>query len=257
MCKKIAEFYNKYSVVFSIVGFLMTIGSICLTIWISKQAVTLPQKELSCMTTSNNNLVLMLNDDNNLKLVYGDREVSKPYITSIVVQNTGAYAITNEDFLRPFLISFDKNDDILAVNIGECSNSYIKDEVLNNSEFSNQTLSIDNFFLNQGEMFTVDIVSDGILSTINFDTRLNGISKLNLIDVKPNQTAYVIFTPNMALFLLGISILCVVSSIVLIILILIKNRKDRYLYEYLESAIKRTICKENESNKSTKSNEPN
>ena len=83
--KENTDFYNKYSVAFNIISFLVAIGSICLTIWISKQPVTLPQKELSCITTNSKSLVLMLGNDSNLKLLYGEREVSKPCITSIVI----------------------------------------------------------------------------------------------------------------------------------------------------------------------------
>lgn len=162
MRKIVVDFYNKHSVTLNIVGLLLTIGSVCLAIWISKQPVTLSQKELSCITTSSKSLVLMLGNDSNLKLLYGEHEVSKPCIASIVVQNTGAYPIKNTDFLRPFSIVLGRTDKILSVNIGDCSNRYIKEEVVENSDFSNQQLTIDNFLLNPGEMFTVDIISDGV-----------------------------------------------------------------------------------------------
>lgn len=181
MIKAIANFYNKHSAVLGIVSLLISVGSIFLAIWISKQPVTLPNKELSCITTNSRSLVLMLNNDSNLKLMYGDNEVSNPCITSIVIQNTGAYPIDNSDFIQPFSVIFEGTDKILSINIEDCSNEYIRDEIVQNSAFSNQTLTIDSFLLNPGEMFTIDIISDGGISNIKFDQRLEGISQLNLV----------------------------------------------------------------------------
>lgn len=124
----------------------------------------------------------MLNNDSNLKLMYGDNEVSNPCITSIVIQNTGAYPIDNSDFIQPFSVIFEGTDKILSINIEDCSNEYIRDEIVQNSAFSNQTLTIDSFLLNPGEMFTIDIISDGGISNIKFDQRLEGISQLNLVN---------------------------------------------------------------------------
>ena len=97
MIKAIENFYDKHSTGFGIVSLLigavslfLGVGSLFLAIWISKQPVTLPKKELSCITTNSRSLVLMLNSDSNLKLMYGDKEVSNPCITSIVIQNTGS-----------------------------------------------------------------------------------------------------------------------------------------------------------------------
>lgn len=182
MIKAIANFYNKHSAVLGIVSLLISVGSIFLAIWISKQPVTLPNKELSCITTNSRRLVLMLNNDSNLKLMYGDNEVSNPCITSIVIQNTGAYPIDNSDFIQPFSVIFEGTDKILSINIEDCSNKYIRDEIVQNSAFSNQTLTIDSFLLNPGEMFTIDIISDGGISNIKFDQRLEGISQLNLVN---------------------------------------------------------------------------
>lgn len=182
MIKAIANFYNKHSAVLGIVSLLISVGSIFLAIWISKQPVTLPNKELSCITTNSRSLVLMLNNDSNLKLMYGDNEVSNPCITSIVIQNTGAYPIDNSDFIQPFSVIFEGTDKILSINIEDCSNEYIRDEIVQNSAFSNQTLTIDSFLLNPGEMFTIDIISDGGISNIKFDQRLEGISQLNLVN---------------------------------------------------------------------------
>lgn len=247
MRKKITDFYNKYSVAFNIISFLVAIGSICLTIWISKQPVTLPQKELSCITTNSKSLVLMLGNDSNLKLLYGEHEVSKPCITSIVVQNTGAYPITNTDFLRPFSIVLGETDKILSVNIGDCSNRYIKEEVVENSDFSNQQLTIDNFLLNPGEMFTVDIISDGGIPLINFDYRLEGISELNLIN---NPSGQIILTrkenPGSILPFIAIPCLMVVAVIVVIAIVTkIINKRNTAMFDRLEAAIKNEIQEEN------------
>ena len=124
----------------------------------------------------------MLNSDSNLKLMYGDNEVSNPCITSIVIQNTGSYPIDNSDFMQPFSVIFGDTDKILSINIEDCSNEYIRDEIVQNSTFSSQKLTIDSFMLNPGEMFTIDIISDGGIPNIKFDQRLEGISQLNLVN---------------------------------------------------------------------------
>ena len=241
MRKKITDFYNKYSVAFNIISFLVAIGSICLTIWISKQPVTLPQKELSCITTNSKSLVLMLGNDSNLKLLYGEREVSKPCITSIVIQNTGAYPITNSDFFE-----------ILSVNIGDCSNQYIREEVVENSSFSNQKLTIDNFLLNPGEMFTVDIISDGGIPLINFDYRLEGISKLNLINNPSNQ---IILTrkENPVSILPFLVLLCLIVVAVIIVMVIVMkklNKRDAAMFDRLEAAIRKEMQEENQHEQS-------
>ena len=159
----------------------------------------------------------------NLKLLYGEREVSKPCITSIVIQNTGAYPITNSDFLRPFIIAFGETDEILSVNIGDCSNQYIREEVVENSSFSNQKLTIDNFLLNPGEMFTVDIISDGGIPLINFDYRLEGISELNLINNPSNQ---IILTrkENPVSILPFLVLLCLIVVAVIIVMVIVMKK---------------------------------
>ena len=252
MRKKITDFYNEYSVAFNIISFLVAIGSICLTIWISKQPVTLPQKELSCITTNSKSLVLMLGNDSNLKLLYGEREVSKPCITSIVIQNTGAYPITNSDFLRPFIIAFGETDEILSVNIGDCSNQYIREEVVENSSFSNQKLTIDNFLLNPGEMFTVDIISDGGIPLINFDYRLEGISELNLINNPSNQ---IILTrkENPVSILPFLVLLCLIVVAVIIVMVIVMkklNKRDAAMFDRLEAAIRKEMQEENQHEQS-------
>ena len=252
MRKKIADFYNKYSVAFNIISFLVAIGSICLTIWISKQPVTLPQKELSCITTNSKSLVLMLGNDSNLKLLYGEREVSKPCITSIVIQNTGAYPITNSDFLRPFIIAFGETDEILSVNIGDCANQYIREEVVENSSFSNQQLTIDSFLLNPGEMFTIDIISDGGIPLIKFDQRLEGISDLNLVDNPSSQVLLVRKKEPAEIFpfAVGLGLIAVIIIVAIVIIIQKVNKHDKLMFDRFEAALRQEIYKENEHDRS-------
>lgn len=255
MRKKIADFYNKHSVAFNIVSLLVALGSICLSIWISKQPVTLPQKELSCITTSSKSLVLMLNNDSNLKLLYGNREVSKPCITSVVVQNTGAYSITNSDFLRPFSIIFGETDEILSVNIGDCSNQYIREEIVKNSDFSNHQLTIDSFLLNQDEMFTIDIISDGGISLIRFDQRLEGISDLNIVN-NPSSQVFLVRKQEPAKTFLSTAVFGLIAVIVIVVIVTIViiiqkiNKHDKLMFDRIEAALRQEIYKENEHNQS-------
>lgn len=252
MRKRIVDFYNKHSVTFNIVSLLITIGSVCLAIWISKQPVTLPQKQLSCITTNSKSLVLMLGNDSNLKLLYGEREVTKPCMTSIVIQNSGAYPITNSDFLKPFSIVFQDEDKILSINITDCSNQYIKEEVIENSRFENQQLTIDNFLLNPGEMFTVDIISDGGIPLIRFDHRLEGISELNLIN-NPSGQIILTRTENPVSILPFLVLLCLMVVAVIIVMVIVMkklNKRDTAMFDRLEAAIRKEMQEENQHEQS-------
>lgn len=239
MKNKVVAFYKKHSDAFNIVSLFIAIGSLCFAIWVSKQPVTLPSKELSCMTTNSKSLVLMLNNDKNLKLLYGEREVTKPCITSIIVQNTGAYPITNTDFLQPFSIVFGETDKVLSINIGECSNQYIREEIVKNSDFSNQRLTISSFLLNPGEMFTVDIISDGSIPLIRFDQRLEGISKLNLVDNSSKQILLVRKTESANVFPLIIMFGLIVLIIIFAFIIIKKiNKQEKQMLDRLEASTK-------------------
>lgn len=244
MKNQVVAFYNRHSVAFNIVSLLIAIGSLCFAVWVSKQPVTLPSKELSCITTSSKSLVLMLNNDKNLKLLYGEREVTKPCITSIIVQNTGAYPITNTDFLQPFSIVFGETDEILSINIGECSNQYIREEIVKNSDFSNQRLNISSFLLNPGEMFTVDIISDGSIPLIRFDQRLEGISKLNLVDNSSKQILLVRKTESANI--LSIIIMFGLIALIIILAIVIKksDKQEKQMFDRLEALTKQHSSKE-------------
>lgn len=245
MKNKVVAFYKRHSDAFNIVSLLIAIGSLCFAVWVYKQPVTLPSKELSCITTSSKSLVLMLNNDKNLKLLYGEREVTKPCITSVIVQNTGAYPITNTDFLQPFSIVFGETDEILSINIGECSNQYIREEIVKNSDFSNQRLTISGFLLNPGEMFTVDIISDGSIPLIRFDQRLEGISKLNLIDDSSKQILLVRKTESTNIFPFIIIFVLIVLIIILAFIIIIKkiNKQEKQMFDRLEASTKQHSSK--------------
>ena len=250
MRKKIVDFYNKHSATFNIVSLLIGIGGICLTIWVSQQPVTLPQKELSCVTTSSRSLVLMLNNDSNLKLLYGDREVSNPCMTSIVIQNTGAYPIKNTDFSRPLSIIFGETDEILSINIGDCSNQHIREEVVENSDFSNQQLTINSFLLNSGEMFTIDIISDGGIPLIRFDQRLEGISDLNLVD-KPTSLVFRVRKKEPAeifpsTVILGLAAAIIIAIVAIVSSIQKMNKHDKLMFDRFEDSLQQEIYKDNE-----------
>ncbi len=91
---KIKYLCEKHAAIISIISFIVGIGSIVIAIWISKQPIILPEKELTCILLDARNVLYSTVNDENIKLYYRDVEIDNPYIVIIHVENTGAYSCT-------------------------------------------------------------------------------------------------------------------------------------------------------------------
>lgn len=142
----------------------------------------LPQKELTCTLNYSQKLITNNTNDDSFKIMYDDKEVTDPYIFSITISNTGDYAIENEDFKRAFSIDFTGSASIIKASIIEADNKDIWDEVLSNSNIDGTELVFSDFFLNQGESFTMNIITNQKPTKINYSPRIEGIPSITLVN---------------------------------------------------------------------------
>lgn len=143
-------------------------------------ASNIPQKELTCTLDYVYPMITRKSSDNRLQLLYGGEPVSAPYVYGITVANTGAYAVTNEDFKDDFAINFHGSSQLVYVQVVKSSNGAITEEVLSNARVDGITLSITDFYLNSDESFEIYLIVDGKPDTINYHSRISGISQLIL-----------------------------------------------------------------------------
>ena len=110
MRAKIHDFLKKYLgltiIISAIVG---AIFSWAVTWILPSRDVTasnIPQKELTCTLAYSYPMIARKSSDNKLQLLYDGEPVNAPYVYGITIANTGAYAVTNDDFKDPFLLIF-------------------------------------------------------------------------------------------------------------------------------------------------------
>lgn len=88
-------------------------------------------------------------------------------------------------------------------------------------------------------MFTVDIISDGSIPLIRFDQRLEGISKLNLVDNSSKQILLVRKTESANVFPLIIMFGLIVLIIIFAFIIIKKiNKQEKQMLDRLEASTK-------------------
>ncbi len=236
---KIKSLYEKYAVWINILSVMLAIGGIFLTLYISKQPVKLPQKELTCTLVDTKNLILRLTNDDKFKILYGPKGIKNPYLTIINIHNSGLHTIDNSDFKIPFSIQFTGSEQILSINIDKASNQHIIDEIIGNSDLTNQKLMITDFMLNADESFNINIISDGKISNIQYDFRLAGISELNLIKNYESQYFVVRRKSREESKLFPIFIMGTVVIIVTIVIIFLtveqkklKKQRKKFIEQY-------------------------
>lgn len=100
-------------------------------------------------------MIIRRSSDNRLQLLYDGEPVSSPYVYGITVTNTGAYAVTNEDFKDTFSIDFSGSKQLVYAQVIKSSNGTITEEVLSNAKIEGTILSISNFYLNTDESFVI------------------------------------------------------------------------------------------------------
>ena len=187
----------------------------------------LPHKELTCTLDFSYQMITRRVLDGSLQVFYDGKEVESPYIYSITLENTGDYSISNEDFKEEFSILFSGSKQIVQARVLKSSSQSISDDVLAGANVSGNKLTIDDFYLNTGESFTIHIVSDGKPDDIIYHARISDISTLTLRNTpKEKRDARL---RVMAYFV--ISFVCVIS-VVIVTLIILERRTIRKMEEY-------------------------
>lgn len=156
-------------------------------------------------------MIIKKSSDSNLQLLYGGEPVSSPYVYGITITNTGAYAVSNEDFKEAFSIDFSGSSQLVYAQVVKSSNGTIKEEVLSNATIEGTVLNIADFYLNTDESFGVYLIADGKPDTISYHSRISGISRLTLRNSPKEKHDDQIKT---AIFLSLIPILFAVGSII-------------------------------------------
>lgn len=184
MKTKIREFLRKYLGLTIIISALLgAIFSWAVTWILPSRDVTasnIPKKELTCTLDYFYPMVARKSADANLQLLYGGKPVNSPYVYGITITNTGAYAVTNEDFKDAFSIDFSGSSQLVYAQVVKSSNGTIIEEVLSNAKTEGTILSITDFYLNTDESFGVYLIVDGKPDTISYHSRISGISELIL-----------------------------------------------------------------------------
>ena len=174
-------------------------------------ASNIPQKKLTCTLDYSYPMIIKKSSDSNLQLLYGGEPVSSPYVYGITITNTGAYAVSNEDFKEAFSIDFSGSSQLVYAQVVKSSNGTIKEEVLSNATIEGTVLNIADFYLNTDESFGVYLIADGKPDTISYHSRILGISRLTLRNSPKEKHDDQIKT---AIFLSLIPILFAVGSII-------------------------------------------
>ena len=234
--KRINAISQKYGGILTIIGLALSIGAIIFSVYVSKQAVeanNIPRKELTCILNYSEKLITRNTSDNSFKIFYKETEISEPYIFSITVQNTGDYAIANDDFRRDFSIDLLDCNRIINASVIESTNQSVFEEILTNSAIDNTRLSITNFFLNPGESFTVHIISDGKPSSIRYSARIEDIPNLTIRNLTSEKIESLkqrrnnFFTIILVFALIAVCALAIWSFVE-------KKRFEKMLFKYKE-----------------------
>lgn len=184
MRTKICDFLKKYLGLTIIVSAIVGAVFSWAVNWILPSpdiaASNIPQKELTCTLNYFYPMITRKSSDNRLQLLYEGEPVNAPYVYGITVANTGAYAVTNEDFKDAFAINFYGSIQLVYAQIVKSSNGSIAEEVLSNARIDGTVLSVTDFYLNTDESFEIYLIVDGKPDTISYHSRISGISELIL-----------------------------------------------------------------------------
>ncbi len=184
MRTKIIDFLKKYLgltiIVSAIVGALFSWAVTWILPSRDVTASNIPQKELTCTLDYFYPMITRRSPDNRLQLLYGGEPVNAPYAYGITITNTGAYAVTNEDFKDTFSIDFSGSSQLVYAQVVKSSNGTITEEVLSNTKIEGSILSISDFYLNTDESFGIYLIADGKPDVINYHSRISGINGLIL-----------------------------------------------------------------------------
>jgi hypothetical protein len=118
-----------------------------------------------------------------LKVVFGNTEVSNPYITEVRFKNTGKQVIQADDFLAQIAIQR-RNAKVLDVNV-------VEESAKNLVEYAELTIDpaddeipvhVKPLTLNRGDWFTIQVIYD---SSVTADERVSVTCRINGEDRRP------------------------------------------------------------------------
>ena len=235
---KIKEFLQKHPIlssIFSLLAGALISWAVC---WVlPSQDVTannIPQKELTCTLDYSYPMIARRFSDNRLQLLYDGIIVNAPYVYGITISNTGAYAVTNEDFKDPFAINFSGSKQLVYAQVVKASNGAITEEVLSNAKIGETMLTITDFYLNKEESFEIYLIVDGKPDTINYYSRISGISELTLRNTPKEK-----HNDRVKIGILALVIVVVFFAIVIVYMIVWsirwKKREKEFLQKYIET----------------------
>lgn len=237
MKTKIRNFLKKYLGLTIIVSALLgAIFSWAVT-WIlpsrDVNASNIPQKELTCTLDYSYPMIIRKSSDSNLQLLYGGKPVNFPYAYGITITNTGAYAVSNEDFKDAFSIDFFGSSQLVYAQVVKSSNGTITEEVLSNAKIEGTILSISNFYLNTDESFGVYLIADGRPDNIIYHSRISGISRLILRNTPKEK-----HDNHTKIGILGLVIVAIVFAVFIVCEIIWsrkwKKREQELIQKYME-----------------------
>lgn len=237
MKTKIRGFFKKHPILSWISGLLVGGLISWAACWILPSrdvtAGNIPQKELTCTLDYSYPMIARRSSDDRLQLLYDGEPVNAPYAYGITITNTGAYAVTNEDFKDTFFVNFSGSNRLVYVQVIKSSNGTITEEVLSNAKIVGAMLCITDFYLNTNESFGVYLIVDGKPDAVTYHSRISGISELTLRNTPKEKHDNRIKT---GLFLLSIPILFTVGTIIWIYVSDRKWRKkeQEFIQKYLE-----------------------
>lgn len=227
--RKIKELLKKYlgitMITSAIVGAIVSWGVTWLLPSPDVTAENIPRKELTCTLDYSYSMLIQRVSDSKLQLVYDGEIVQSPFVLEITITNTGEYAISNEDFKDKFSINFTGSDQVVNAQIVKSTDKAISEEVLSNTIVNGTKLIISDFYLNTGEFFTIYVITDGKPDSIDYHSRISGISEL-IYKNTPKETKdnYL----HIMSFVIGISS---IISIVLLVWLYRQSQKSKRQYE--------------------------
>lgn len=189
----------------------------------------LPQKELSCILNYSYPMITKRTSDSHFQILYDGNTVEDPFFHSITISNTGNYAINNDDFKDHFSISFLGCKRIVNAKITNASNQQLFNEVLEKASFDGITIMFADFFLNPGEQFSVNIITDNKPETIKYNARISDISNLTLRNTPKEKKIERIS------IILGIACLVVVFLTVFFVWTRVQDKKMKKQMEQLHT----------------------
>ena len=227
ICELLKKYLGLTVIISAVVGGIISWGLSWVLPSQDVTAANIPKKELTCTLDYSYSLLSKNASDSKLQISYGGNTVNLPFVCSITIENTGEYAITNEDFKDNFSMEFVGSKQIVNAQIVESTNKQIFDELLSNAQFDGIKLTITDFYLNIGESFTIYVITDGKPDTIHYSSRISGISELvyrNTQKEKHDNTLYLMS-----------SILCIIIlvSIVFMVYMFWQNRKLNQKYSQI------------------------